>query len=140
MSFTVWDLVEVRPCGADDRGLYARRDIRRGEVIGSFDGRATLLGIGPDGRLETGGYAFKDLIQLRRVGDSVLVLAPVDGFEGVDFTNHSCQPNAAVQQGVVLVARRKIKAGEQITMDYRRMDVVPEGIDCWCQTEQNCRI
>jgi hypothetical protein len=140
VSLTLWDLVEVRTCGADDRGLFARRDIARGEVLGCFDGRASLFRIGPEGRLATGTHAFKDLIQLQRVGDAVLALAPVDGFEGIDFANHSCKPNVSLRQGVVMVARRRIRAGEQITLDYRKMDVVPEGIECWCDVAERCRI
>lgn len=140
MSLTVWDLVEVRPIAGDDRGLFARCDIARGAVIGCFDGRASLFKVERDGRLETGSFAFKDLIQLQRVGDTVLALAPVDGFEGIDFANHSCKPNASLRQGVVMVARRRIRAGEQITMDYRKMDVVPEGIECWCDVPKRCRI
>ena len=136
----MWNLVEVRPNGNHDRGLFARKDIPRGTVIGCFDGRARLFAIGPDGRLDTETNDFKDLIQLRRVGDAVLALAPVDSFEGIDFANHSCTPNANLKAGVVMVARRHIRADEQITLDYRKMDVVAEGIDCWCPVENRCRI
>ena len=137
---TVWDLVEVRPISGDDRGLFARQDIARGEVIGCFDGRASLFKVDDKGRLDTGSFGFKDLIQLKRVGDWVLALAPVDGFEGIDFANHSCKANAMLRQGVVMVARRRIRAGEQVTLDYREMDVVPEGIQCWCDVPNRCRI
>lgn len=139
MSYTVWDLVEVRAINNMDRALYAKRDIRRGQMLGCFDGRATMLPIGPDGRLDTGDFEFKDLIQLRRIGDAVLALAPFDAFDGIDFVNHSCRPNAAVRQGVVLTARRTIRPGEEITMDYRKIDAVPEGIRCWCP-EAQCQI
>ncbi|MGH6718076.1 MAG: SET domain-containing protein-lysine N-methyltransferase [Alphaproteobacteria bacterium] len=140
VSLTMWDLVEVRPNGASEHGLYARDDIPRGVVLGCFDGRAKLFNVGADGRLETDAHTFKDLVQLRRVGGTVLALAPVDGFEGIDFANHSCTPNANLRQGVVMVARRRIRAGEEITLDYRKLDVVIEGIECWCDVENRCRI
>lgn len=140
VSLTFWDLVEIRPLVDGERGLFARRDIARSAVIGSFDGRAVLFPIGPDGRLATAPYDFKDLIQLRRVGAAVLALAPVDSFEGIDFVNHSCRPNARLRHGVVMVALRRIREGEQITMDYRKMDIIPEGIECWCDTATKCRI
>lgn len=136
MSYTVWDLVEVRALNNVDRALFAKRDIRRGQLIGCFDGRAAMFPVGADGRLETGAFAFKDLIQLRRIGDAVLALAPVDEFDGIDFINHSCRPNTVVRQGVVLTARRAIRKGEEITMDYRKIDAVPEGIRCWCPEPQ----
>ncbi len=52
--------------------------------------------------------------------------------------NHSCDPNAWLE-GMDLVARRKIKAGEEITIDYatfynERMDDFP----CHCGTRR-CR-
>ena len=139
VSYTVWDLVEVRAINNMDRALYAKCNIRRGQLIGCFDGRATMLPIKPDGQIETGAFEFKYLIQLRRVGDRVLALAPMDVFDGIDFANHSCRPNAAVRQGVVLTARRSIRCGEEITMDYQKIDAVPEGIRCWCP-EPQCQI
>ncbi len=52
--------------------------------------------------------------------------------------NHSCDPNAWIE-GLDLVARRKIKAGEEITIDYatfynERMDA----FDCHCGSRK-CR-
>jgi hypothetical protein len=140
VSLTVWDLVEVRPLSNDHRGLFARRDIPRGQMIGCFDGRAVLFPVDKAGHIASGAFAFRDLIQLERVEESVLALAPVDGFEGIDFANHSCKPNASLKRGVVMVTRRRIRAGEEITLDYRKMDVVPEGIECWCDVPKRCLI
>jgi len=137
---TMWDVVEVHPNGNHEHGLFARKSIPRGTVIGCFDGRAKLFAIGADGRLQSEPHGFKDLFQLRRVGDAVLALAPVDGFDGVDFANHSCSPNSSLKKGVVMVASRHIRAGEQVTLDYRKIDVVSEGIECWCDVENRCRI
>ena len=141
MSFTDWSYVQIRSASGDpdERGLYAARRIPRGTVIGCFDGRASWFPIGPDGKLLTEPFAFKDLIQLERQGDRVLALAPVDGFDGIDCVNHSCHANAELKRGVVVVARRSIKEGEEILLDYRKMDVVPEGIRCWC-AEPRCMI
>lgn len=140
MSFTIRDLVEVRLLSNDHRGLFARRDIPRGQLIGCFDGRATLFPVDRAGHIDSGAFAFRDLLQLERVEAGVLALAPVDGFDGIDFANHSCKPNASLKRGVVMVAGRCIRAGEEITLDYRKMDVVPEGIECWCDVPKRCRI
>lgn len=52
--------------------------------------------------------------------------------------NHSCDPNAWVE-GLDLVARRKIKAGEEITIDYATFyNEQMEDFDCHCSTRR-CR-
>jgi SET domain-containing protein len=133
MSYTDWDLVEIRESGDGQKGLFARRSLEAGAVIGAYDGRATTVPV-HDGRLELSGTPWRhaDLIQLARVGARALVLAPIGDFDGIDFANHSCRPNARVERGVVLTTARAVLQGEEITWDYRSSDVLPEGISCWC--------
>jgi len=133
MSYTDWDLVDVRATGHGQKGLFARRALDAGTVIGAYDGRAESVPL-RDGTLDLSATPWQhaDLIQLTRTGDRVLVLAPVGGFGGIDYANHSCRPNAEVVRGVVLRTSRAIVADEEITWDYRSSDVLPEGIPCWC--------
>ena len=133
MSYTDWDLVDVRACAGGQKGLFARRALDAGAVIGAYDGRAALVPV-RDGALDLSGtpWAHADLIQLARTQTGALVLAPIGAFGGIDYANHSCRPNAEVVRGVVLRTSRPVAAGEEITWDYRSSDVMPEGIPCWC--------
>ena len=84
------------------RGLFAAREIGKGRHIGTFEGRPT-----------------------RRDSSHVLWLWDEENQEwsgllvtnDLRFTNHSDQPNARLE-GVELVARRRIREGEEITISY----------------------
>lgn len=133
MSYTDWTLVDVKPTAAGQKGLFARHALPAGAVLGSYDGKAEMVPV-RDGALDLSGtpWSHADLIQLTRSGDRALVLAPIGEFDGIDYANHSCRPNAEVIRGVVLRTTREIAEGEEITWDYRSSDVLPEGISCWC--------
>jgi hypothetical protein len=52
--------------------------------------------------------------------------------EPVDRMNHSCEPNCGVRGSVVVVARRDIAAGEELTFDYGTTDTVGLTMECKC--------
>lgn len=63
------------------------------------------------------------------------------------FTNHSCNPSAAVtiiekdgKRQIIVVARKKIRPEEAITVDYAVTEFNPQvaGMSCKCGSE-NCR-
>lgn len=57
------------------------------------------------------------------------------------FYNHSCNPNTAIIGTKTIVARRDIKAGEEITIDYSMTDADPAWTleyTCLCGSK-NCR-
>lgn len=140
MTETNWDCLEVRQVSATDKGVFASRAIEQGEFLGCFEGEARFFEIGPDGRLVLeDGWSFNDMIQLGRFGDRLLALTAKGEASGIDYVNHSCRPNARIERGIVMVAIRRIEPGEEITFDYRGVDLVPEGIRCWCD-EPKCVI
>jgi SET domain-containing protein len=83
------------------RGVFARRRIRRGGLIGDFEGRET-----------------------KRNGTHVLWVLEEDGSQvgirgenELRFLNHSSFPNAEFS-GASLYALRNIQPGREITFDY----------------------
>jgi hypothetical protein len=52
--------------------------------------------------------------------------------EAVDYMNHSCAPNCGVRGSVVVVARRDVVAGEELTFDYGTTDTDRWSLDCGC--------
>jgi len=62
------------------------------------------------------------------------------GGNGTHYINHSCNPNAYMKTlygHVLFFARRDIKAGEEITVDYEET-LLPDSRRCHCGAE-NCR-
>jgi SET domain-containing protein len=48
------------------------------------------------------------------------------------FSNHSCDPNLAVQGQIVFVALRDIAAGEELTHDWATTDDDDYTLECRC--------
>lgn len=62
---------------------------------------------------------------------------------GINYVNHSCNPNAGIKGQIFLVAMRDIKSGEEITFDYAMTlfdskKAKPYRLVCTCG-ETNCR-
>ena len=55
-----------------------------------------------------------------------------------DFINHSCDPNLLLKECGSLIARRHIKAGEELTYDYRTEDLNVTPFRCHCGTPTCC--
>src|SRR4051794_28716839 len=113
MAFQQSDAVEVKRARGKGRGVFARRPIRKGEVIE----RVPVLVLeeedyrkGMDGTL-LAGYVFA-------WGEGQIALALGYG----SLYNHSYRPNARYQdvppRTKQFVALRAIRAGEEVTVNY----------------------
>lgn len=115
-------------------GVFAKEDIKRGELIALW-----------------GGYIIT-LDELRKLPKRILDYEyPVQIFENFylgpksvkdlddcEMFNHSCHANAGVKGQNILVARRKIKAGEEVCFDYETTDTQDLKFTCKCGVK-NCR-
>jgi hypothetical protein len=137
MSFTNFDLIEVREIRPDHKAIYAKEPIQKGALLGFFDGKAVMVDL--DRRDELEDYWWRQSVHLKREGSKLLCLLPAWEPEGVDYLNHSCRPNARVEQQLYVYAERDIAPGEEITADYRTFNLVPQNIRCWC-AEPKCVI
>ena len=104
----------------DGSGLFTRRVLPEGETA-----------------LVLGGILVGDaeLARLPRhsslaVGEGINLLQDDD--DPARCGNHSCDPNLWLADEVTLVARRRIEAGEELTVDYGTMTVVPWEMECRC--------
>ena len=138
MSYSNFDFLEVRAISADHKAIYATKPIARDELIGFFDGKSVMVDLNDKKSLDD--YWWRQSVHLKLEGSKLLCLLPMWEPEGVDYLNHSCHPNARVEGQLYVYADRDIAPGEEITADYRTFNLVPEGKQCWCQTENRCQI
>jgi hypothetical protein len=131
MSYTNFDLVEVRAVRPDHKAIYARDTIRKDALLGYFDGKSIVVDL--DRKEELEDYWWRQSVHLRLEGSKLLCLLPMWEPEGVDYLNHSCRANARVEDQLYVYAERDIAPGEEITADYRTFNLVPQGISCWCE-------
>lgn len=113
--------VEVRDAGAKGKGVFALRDFRKGEFIfrrrhGRVITTSEIRGLSREDR--------RHLCELDRERSAVL-LPPGS------YLNHSCEPNA-MRSGVKVFAWRRIRRGEEITIDYRLNAFGGERWRCTC--------
>ena len=124
---------EVRESPIHRRGLFAKQAIAAGEVVAV-----------------KGGYVLtkQEWATLeRQLGPAEiqiseeLFIAPTgeEQREGcMLYTNHSCDPNIAIQGQIVFVAMRDIAPGEELTHDWATTDDLDYVIECNCGSP-NCR-
>ena len=110
----------VRASEIEGTGLFADR---------AFDEEETVLVLG--------GTVIDDaeLAHLRRhsslaVGEEINLLQAED--DPARYGNHSCDPNLWLADEVTVVTRRPVEAGEELTIDYATMTVVPWEMECSC--------
>lgn len=64
------------------------------------------------------------------IGEGVNLMQPED--DPSQYGNHSCDPNLWLLDEVTGVTRRPVAAGEELTVDYGTMTVVPWAMECHC--------
>jgi SET domain-containing protein len=117
----------------EGKGLFARRSIRRGEIVAIKGGHIL------DGRA------------LRRVKSRVAYsyIQIADGFfigattaaevrRNKLFLNHSCAPNIGILGQIIFVALRHIQPGEELTYDWAMEENTAERTRCRCGAPE-CR-
>ena len=118
---------EVRESGTHGRGLFARRAIRKGEIVSVRGGHIMTSAALRGRRLPPGywGYPIADGFVLapltKRETESVMM-----------FLNHSCAPNVGIRGQILFVAMRNIRAGEELTIDYAMFGGDPKPMRCTC--------
>lgn len=109
------------------KGLFAKEDIKQGELIAEFDGQI---------------YIDKEYDGLDKELEDHVVQFAKDKWrdsKGVArWINHSCDPNCGVRNLFQIVAMRDIGAGEELAWDYEMTENWEWRMRCGCGT-QSCR-
>jgi SET domain-containing protein len=124
---------EVRESPIHGKGLFAKVSIAKGEIVAVKGGYILSQQEWTALEPELGSAEIQ-------VTEN-LFIAPVDREhrEGsMLYTNHSCDPNVAIQGQIVLVAMKNIRAGEELTHDWATTDDLDYEMRCKCGS-RSCR-
>lgn len=128
----VW---EVRSRGGGDYGIFATRDVKRGEVLMHFEEQEHNI-VTRDHVERNWSETEKDWFRRYAwpLTDEVYVTWRTDP-EDWKPTCHSCDPSAWLQ-GLNVIARRDLAAGTEITVDYGTFynETMPS-FDCSCESK-----
>jgi uncharacterized protein len=114
------------------RGLFAKKNIKKGEIITTFSGGIKKVII--KNKEDSESFVGTHLLGLKRT----LWLAPKKE-DPLYYTNHSCNPNSGIKGAVRLYALRDISKDEEITFDYSTTEEdIYWSMECNCNSI-NCR-
>lgn len=119
--------VEVRSSGIEREGLFAKDDIKKGELIFCKSGHIVSEKKAREYESRLGGYSLTLLDNLW--------LSPTTADEVADIAihiNHSCDPNVGPDGQVTFVAIRDIKANEELVYDYAMTTAYEYELQCRC--------
>lgn len=114
--------------GIQGYGLFARKDIKKGEIVFIAKGKMVKLDV------KTKEDAMQNPNMIGVGKDTWLEPSLLWG----DYINHSCDPNAGIKGSVTFVALKDIKKGEEITFDYSISEDSLWEMPCHCGAK-NCR-
>jgi SET domain-containing protein len=124
---------DVRASPIHGRGLFARQAIAAGEIVTVKGGHIFTARHWAELEPELGPAE----VQISE--DLVIAPGHRDEREGsMMYTNHSCEPNLAIQGQIVFVAMRDIAAGEELTHDWATTDDGTYEMTCRCG-QPSCR-
>jgi uncharacterized protein len=132
--------LQVRDSAVHGVGAFAVVGIPPGRIVGMYEGRRYAPS-------DEGVLRERELTYLFGLSDGTLI----DGADGGNATrhiNHSCEPNCQASEEsdedgelqIVIRARRRIRAGEELFIDYRLEvgDADPADFPCHCGSPR-CR-
>jgi SET domain-containing protein len=115
------------------RGLFASRPIRKGEIVAIKGGhildRRALSRVRR--RIAAAYIQIDDLFYIGALRSAEVALNKI-------FINHSCEPNLGIRGQITFVARRAIKADEELTYDWAMEENAPAVTRCRCGARR-CR-
>lgn len=125
MKSIISDKVEIRESGINKKGMFAKANINKGEIV-----------------YIKGGHILskKDLFSSAvinsylPISDEFFIGAKTaDEEEKIKlYNNHSCDPNCGMHGEITFVAIRDIVKGEELTIDYAFIDNEDYSFECHC--------
>src|SRR5215204_3484371 len=109
------------------KGLFAKATISQGEIVAIKGGY--ILNAQERAEME------KELGPVEIQIAEEFFIAPVqkeEGDGGMLYSNHSCDPNIAIQGQIIFVAMRNVTSGEELTHDWATTDDLNYELECTC--------
>jgi hypothetical protein len=107
---------KVHRSAISGKGIFATENICEGDVVFRCGGQLFRNNDIHDGKAR--------LQSLTGFAEGVYIGTPSDAPKGTDeYLNHSCDPNLWLLDEITLVARRSIRIGEELTVDYSTWEI-----------------
>lgn len=129
--------LEVRKSKIGGKGTFSKENIKKGErllILGGYISKISDEKKLPEEFNDNGAQITENLV-LGALNQSEL--------GGINYFNHSCEPNAGFKGQIFLVAMKDIEKGKEIVFDYAMTlfdskGIEPYNMKCLCGTKE-CR-
>lgn len=105
------DKIYIGKSGIHGNGIFAKKNIKRGEIICVLKGEIVVFEVKNEKDSEYGPNWVG-------IGKNLWI----DPLPPIRYINHSCNPNTGIKGRVVIVALKNIKKGEEFFLDYSIVD------------------
>ena len=118
---------EVKDSPIEGKGLFAKQAIAAGEIVAVKGGRILSRQQWKAAEPAMGSAEIQ-------ISDDFFIAPerPEEREGSMLYTNHSCEPNVALQGQIVFVAMRDVAPGEELTHDWATTDDLDYEIACRC--------
>lgn len=125
MRSVISNKVEIRKSSIDKTGMFAKEDIRKGEIVYIKGGHILT-------RKEL--FSSSVINSYLPISDDYFIgaISPEEEVDVKLYNNHSCDPNCGMHGEITFVALRDIVAGEELTIDYAFIDNEDYSFECHC--------
>ena len=120
----------VKKSAIHSLGVFAAKNIKRGMVVVAWGGRILTKA---------------EIKKLPKEIGSNYALPVYPGFyiaetsrkelDNADFVNHSCEPNCIIKNLLVMITKRNIKQGEELTCNFDHGRGVGKRTRCFCDSK-----
>ncbi len=124
---------ETRVSPIQGLGLFAKRNIKKGEVVAVWGGCVTTKQ-----EIEKLSKSISYHYALELYPGFYLAERNLSELDSSDFINHSCSSNSKILNRFVMVTKRNINKGDELTADFSNHTKKGERFICNCGST-NCR-
>lgn len=114
-------------------GLFAKTSIPRGVVVAAWGGRILT-----SREIKILPPKFRTNYALPLYPGFYIAETKIRDLDSADFINHSCRPNCRIVNLLIMITKRRIKAGEELTADFDSGPRCGTKTTCLCGAV-NCR-
>jgi hypothetical protein len=126
---------EVRKSSIDALGLFAKRDIPKGVVVAAWGGRILT-----SKEIERLPEKFRTNYALSLYPGFYIAETSEKDLDSADFINHSCEPNCAIKNLLIMVTKRSVRRNEELTADFDAGAKFGKKAACQCGSKKCRRI
>ena len=126
-------LVETRLSPIHGLGLFAKKNISKGTVVAAWGGRVVTK---EEIKKLPKGISYHYALEL--YPGFYLAETKISDLDSSDFINHSCKPNCKNSNQLIMVAKRNIQKGQELTADFSNHTNKGQKFVCNCGSN-NCK-